>query len=210
MIGTYNWQKMPGEEIKPVIDSVNDIFEIMGHNTVKAETAEVIFTPLPFYREIFLIEIDDSSWPSTTGPVWFLEKQGRFFILDGSSAPIHDANEAGPVSISWNTVLSYLDFFCFFVHGEEGPFFIVESIDHPALDTASMNEETKKTIENAIQPATCKLASEAGTFEAAATILYGNALFSASFAITNTGMIEMIDDEPIAADLPVRKIKPNY
>jgi hypothetical protein len=41
-------------------------------------------------------------------------------------------------------------------------------------------------------------------------VLYGNALFSARFSMTENGMIEMIDDEPVAADLPVRKIKPNY
>jgi hypothetical protein len=41
-------------------------------------------------------------------------------------------------------------------------------------------------------------------------VLYGNALFSARFSMSPNGMIEMIDDEPIAADLPVKKIKPNY
>ena len=43
-----------------------------------------------------------------------------------------------------------------------------------------------------------------------AMVLYGNALFSARFSMTENGMIEMIDDEPVAADLPVKKIKPNY
>jgi len=207
MLNKCNWQIVAGGQIKPFLDLVNPIQE---KHIAKPETSEVKFAPLQFYKDIALVEVNDNSWPTGTGPFWFLAKQGKMFLLDGSSAPIHDANEAGPITVTENNILAYLDFFCFFVHGDEGPFFIIEDINHPALDTAKMDPGTKKTIENAILPASYEGKSEAGTFEASAMVLYGNALFSARFAITKTGMIEMIDDEPIAADLPVKKIKPNY
>ena len=41
-----------------------------------------------------------------------------------------------------------------------------------------------------------------------AVVFYSNALFIANFAVQPTGMIEMLDDEPIAADLPVRVEQP--
>ena len=179
-------------------------------HTANSATTKIRFSPLPFYKDIALVEINDTAWNPNIGPFWFLAKQGTLFLLDGSSSPIHDANEAGPIVITENNALDYMRFFCFFVHGDEGPFFVVEDINYPALDTAKMEPGIKQTLENAILPATYEGKTEKGVHETTGMILYGNALFSARFAITDNGMIEMIDDEPIAADLPVKKIKPNY
>jgi hypothetical protein len=65
-------------------------------------------------------------------------------------------------------------------------------------------------MEDALRPAAFEGKTDAGAYEASAMVLYGNALFSARFSMTENGMIEMIDDEPVAADLPVKKVKPNY
>jgi len=207
MLDRCKWQNVTGVQIKPFLELVNPI---QGKHNANAETSNVRFSPLSFYKDIALVEVNDSSWAPKTGPFWFLAKQGKMFLLDGSSAPIHDANEAGPVTVNESNVLDYMHFFCFFVHGDEGPFFVIEDINHPALDTAKMDPAVKNTIENAILPANFEGKTEEGTFETSAMVLYGNALFSARFAITQNGMIEMIDDEPIAADIPVKKIKPNY
>lgn len=207
MLDRCKWQNVTGDQIKPFLDLVNPI---QGKHTANTASSSVKFSPLPFYKDIALVEVNDTSWAPATGPFWFLAKQGKMFLLDGSSAPIHDANEAGPIVITDANALEYMHFFCFFVHGDEGPFFVIEDINHPALDTAKMEPGVKQTIENTILPATYEGKTETGTHETTAMILYGNALFSARFAITENGMIEMIDDEPIAADLPVRKIKPNY
>ena len=107
-------------------------------------------------------------------------------------------------------VIEYLRFFCYFVHGDEGPFLIVEDIDHPAIDQTKLEEGMRKVIQDAVRPAAFEGATGEGALEASAMVLYGNALFAARFSMTENGMIEMIDDEPIAADLPVKKIKPNY
>ena len=61
-----------------------------------------------------------------------------------------------------------------------------------------------------MRPAAFEGKTPEGALEASAMVLYGNALFAARFSMTENGMIEMIDDEPIAADLPVKKVKPNY
>lgn len=207
MFDQYNWQKVVGAQVEPFLKLVNPI---QGKHTANPASTSVEWCQLPFYTTVALVRINDNVWAPNTGPFWFLAKQGRMFLLDGSSAPIHDANEADPVKVTDATALDYLRFFCYFVHGDEGPFLIVEDINHPAIDQVRLEASTRKVIEDAIRPAAFEGKTAAGALEASAMVLYGNALFSARFSMTENGMIEMIDDEPVAADLPVRKIKPNY
>jgi hypothetical protein len=207
MFEEYKWQKVEGAQIEPFVKLINPI---QGKFTVSGATGDVAWCQLPFYANIALVRVNDSSWPQNAGPFWFLAKQGRMFLLDGSSAPIHDANEAGPIKITEENALDYLRFFCYFVHGDEGPFFIVENIDYPALDRDKLEPATRKVLEDAIRPAAFEGKAATGALEASGMVLYGNALFSARFSMTENGMIEMTDDEPVAADLPVKKIKSNY
>jgi hypothetical protein len=207
MFDHYKWQAVTGAQVEPFLKLINPI---QGKHTASPATASVEWAQIPFYNTIALVRVNDTAWPPGTGPFWFLAKQGRMFLLDGSSAPIHDANEADPIAITEPKVLEYLRFFCYFVHGDEGPFLIVEDINHAALDKGRMEDATRKVIEGALRPAAFEGKTDEGNYEASAMVLYGNALFSARFSISPNGMIEMIDDEPIAADLPVKKVKPNY
>lgn len=207
MFEHYAWQDVTGPQMEPFLKLVNPI---QGTHTASAASARVSWCQLPFYSTIALVKVDDTAWPANTGPFWFLAKQGRVFPLDGSSAPIHDANEADSIKIGEDTALDYLRFFCYFVHGDEGPFLIVEDIDHPAFDHDRLEASVRKVIEDAVRPAVFEGRTAEGALEASAMVLYGSALFAARFSMTESGMIEMIDDEPVAGDLPVRKIKPNY
>jgi hypothetical protein len=67
-----------------------------------------------------------------------------------------------------------------------------------------MDETTRSVIEGTVRTATFEGMNEQGHFQCEAVVFYSNALFIASFSVQPTGMIEMLDDEPIAADLPVR------
>lgn len=207
MFDQYNWQQVAGAQMEPFLKLINPI---QGKFNAQPQTATVEWCQLPFYTTVALVRVNDTAWPPGAGPFWFLAKQGRMFLLDGSSAPIHDANEADPVKVTEANTLDYLRFFCYFVHGDEGPFLVVEDINHPALDQGKLEDATRKVIEDAIRPAAFEGRTAEGALEASAMVLYGNALFSARFSMTENGMIEMIDDEPVAADLPVKKIKPNY
>lgn len=207
MFEHYKWQAVTGSNMEPFLKLINPI---QGKHTASESSATVEWAQMPFYNTIALLRVDDTMWPSSTGPFWFLAKQGRIFLLDGSSAPIHEANEADPIIVTEEKALEYLRFFCYFVHGDEGPFLIVEDINHPAIDKSNLDATTRKVIEDALRPATFEGKTDEGSFEASAMVLYGNALFSARFSMSENGMIEMIDDEPVAADLPVKKVKPNY
>jgi len=205
MYGRYEddkWQQVTGADVEPFIKAVSPI---KGKYEVKADTAKVEWRMLSFYPSIAMVRVNDSSWGSDVGPFWFLAKQGRMFHLDGTSLPIHEANDAGPIQISEQNVLDYLNFFCTFVHGDEGPFLIIENMNDPVLPP-DMDDSVRKVIEDAINPASYDGMTEKGEFQASANVLYGDALFFARFVIYPDGMIEMVDDEPIAADLPVKKL----
>ena len=67
-----------------------------------------------------------------------------------------------------------------------------------------MDDTTRSVIEGTIRPATFEGVNDQGHFLCDAVVFYSNALFIANFAVQPTGMIEMLDDEPIAADLPTK------
>ena len=148
MFDEYNWQKVEGAPLEPFLKLVNPI---QGTHNASAATATVGWCQLPFYTTIGLVRVQDTAWPAGTGPFWFLAKQGRMFLLDGSSAPIHDANEADPIKVVEANVLDYLRFFCYFVHGDEGPFLIVEDVNHDAIDQTKLEPGMRKVIEDAVR-----------------------------------------------------------
>ena len=61
-------------------------------------------------------------------------------------------------------------------------------------------------MSGSVRPAKFEGLNEQGHFLCNSLVAYGNALFIADYAVQRTGMVEMLDDEPIAADLPARLI----
>lgn len=200
MYDDNNWNPVTGEELQGFLDSVNPID---GKYKVSAQTTSVSWRSLPFYERVVLIRVQDSSWTPKNLNIYFLTLDGNLFRLNGTSPPIHEVNAAAPIKVTEENVLEYLRFFCFFVRGEEGPFLIAEDMDNPDLPQ-DMDAQTRSVIEGTIRPATYEGKNEQGFFLCDGVVFYSNALFIANFAVQPTGMIEMLDDEPIATDLPVR------
>ena len=67
-----------------------------------------------------------------------------------------------------------------------------------------IDQDTRAAYEATIQPAFYEGRNEEGHFVLTGSIYYSNAIFDARFAVYPTGMIEMIGDQPILADLPVK------
>lgn len=76
-------------------------------------------------------------------------------------------------------------------------------MDDPYIPQAP-DEKTRAVIEGTVREASYEGRNEQGHFLCDAVVYYSNALFIANFAVQPTGMIEMLSDEPIAADLPVK------
>lgn len=195
-----NWISVEGDELAGFLDQVNPIG---GKYKVSAATTKVEYRMLPFYDSVAMIRVKDPAWTPANLYIYYLTDQGNLYWLNGTSPPIHEVNAKAPVKITEENVLEYLRFFCFFVRGEEGPFLIAESMDDPYLPH-NIDDRTRSVIEGTIRPASYEGKDEKDYFRCDAVVYYSNALFIANFAVQPGGMIEMLDDEPIAADLSVK------
>lgn len=200
MYNDNNWTPVEGEYLQGFLDQINPID---GKYKVSAQSSKVAWRALPFYENVVLVRVQDSMWSPSNLTVFYLTEQGNLFRLNGTSPPIHEVNGKAPIKVTEENVLEYLKFFCFFVRGEEGPFLIAEDMNNPDMPK-NMDPQTRSVIEGTVRPATFEGKNEQGFFLCDAVVFYSNALFIANFAVQPTGMIEMLDDEPIAADLPIR------
>lgn len=194
------WNPVSGDELAGFLEQINPIGD---KYRVNPETTSVHWCPLPFYEQVALIRVKDPAWTPKNLFIYYLTDQGNLYWLNGTSPPIHEVNAKAPIRITDDNVLDYLRFFCFFVRGEEGPFLISESIEDPYVPK-DVDDKTRLVIENTVRPASYEGKNEQGHFLCDAVVYYSNALFIANFAVQPGGMIEMLDDEPIAADLPVK------
>ncbi len=195
-----NWNAVTGDELAGFLEQINPID---GKYRVSAESTQVHWRMLPFYETVALIRVKDPNWVNKKLNIYYLTDQGNLYRLNGTSPPIHEVNAKAPIKVTEANVLEYLKFFCFFVRGEEGPFYVAEGMDDPNMPT-NMDDTTRSVVEGTVRPATYEGKNEQGHYSCEAVVFYSNALFIANFAVQPTGMIEMLDDEPIAADLPVR------
>lgn len=204
MYNDDNWNSVTGDELAGFLDQINPID---GKHKVSAETTQVAWRMLPFYDSIALVRVQDPNWLNKKLTVYYLTDQGNLFRLNGTSPPIHEVNAKAPIKVTEENVLEYLRFFCFFVRGEEGPFYIAETMEDPNIPT-EMDDTTRSVVEGTVREANYEGKNEQGHYLCDAVVFYSNALFIANFAVQPSGMIEMLDDEPIAADLPVRVDRP--
>jgi hypothetical protein len=195
-----NWNAVTGDELEGFLEQINPID---GKYKTSKDSTKVDWRPLPFYERVVLVRVKDPVWTPTNLYIYYLTVDGNLYRLNGTSPPIHEVNALAPVKITEENVLEYLHFFCFYVRGEEGPFLIAESIDDPYMPK-DMDDQTRSVVEGTIRPATYEGKNEQGFWLCDGVVFYSNALFIANFAVQPTGMIEMLDDEPIAVDLPVK------
>jgi hypothetical protein len=195
-----NWNAVQGDELAGFLEQINPID---GKYRVSAESTQVHWRMLPFYDTVALIRVKDPNWVNKKLNIYYLTDQGNLFRLNGTSPPIHEINAKAPIKVTEANVLEYLRFFCFFVRGEEGPFYIAETMDDPNMPV-DMDDTTRAVIEGTVHPASFEGMNEQGHYQCEAVVFYSNALFKADFAIQPSGMIEMLDDTPIAGELPVK------
>lgn len=194
------WNPVTGDELAGFLDQINPV----GNKyKVSPQSTQVHWRTVPFYDNVALIRVKDPAWTPKELNIYYLTDQGNLFWLNGTSPPIHEVNAKAPVKITEGNVLEYLRFFCFFVRGEEGPFLIAESMDDHYMPKG-MDDKTRMVIEGTVRPATFEGIDDKGRFLCDAVVYYSNAMFIANFAVQPGGMIEMLDDEPIASDLPVK------
>lgn len=194
------WTPVEGEELQGFLDQVGTID---GRYTPSATSTEVKWRALPFYETTVLIRMRDETWGKKNLGIYYLAREGDLTRLDGTSLPIHDTNRSAPIALNEDNILDYLRFFCFFVRGDDGPFLVSENLDDPGMPQ-TLDPATARAVEGTLRPATYEGKNAEGYYMCDAIVYYANALFLANFAIQPTGMIEMLEDNPLLQDLPVR------
>lgn len=199
-----SWNEVEGDELAGFLDQINPID---GKYRTSPASTRVAWRTLPFYETVALIRVQDPNWVNKNMVIYYLTDQGNLFRLNGTSPPIHEVNNKAPIKINEDNVLEYLKFFCFFVRGDEGPFYIAEDMSDANLPD-DMDGTTRSVIEGTVRPSSFEGMNEQGHFLCDAVVYYSNALFIANFSVQSSGMIEMLNDEPIAGDLSTRVNKP--
>jgi ankyrin repeat protein len=198
---TAIWHDMSGEELGGFLELVSPID---GKWPVVPPTTVARWRKLPWYDDIVLVRVQNAELATQKVHILYLrDSEGNLFRLNGTSPAIHEVNRKAPIKLSARNVLDYLRFFTYFVRGEEGPFYIAEDAADPLLPQFR-DFTARSVLEGIVRPAAFAGIDERGNYLCSAVISYSNALFIANFSIQPTGMIEMLDDEPIAADLPGR------
>jgi len=192
------WHDIKGEELTGFLEQISPVD---GKWIMDAKNTTAHWRPLPWYDTVTLVHVRNPEMDAQRVRIFYLTDQGNFFRLNGTSPPIHEVNTKAPIKLNENNVLDYLRFFGFFVRGDEGPFYIAEDLSDPILPR--FREETAKTVvSGAVRPASFEGTNEQGHYLCDAVISYSNALFIANFAVQPTGIVDMLNDEPIVGDLP--------
>ena len=160
---------------------------------------------LLFYgQDTYLVEARACRDREVAGYLTFLVHPKGVTILEGSSLPIHELNKLAPLALN-NTpeVYDYLRFFCSAIMGTEGAFTIIESPSRLCW-LNNTDEEIKRHVEGMIQE--FKLIESVETAEGTgwefnATVQYSHALFQSRFQVMSSGLVAMMEDQPVAAEL---------
>jgi TPR repeat protein len=205
-----DWHEVtPGSaEARAVLAAVHEAVSLNGDlETLSGATCEALRqAPLLFYPGYRLVDLQ-LSWAddSKREPMILSAICGEHgaVLLDGTSPPIHAINQDLLTLPSPEIAQNYLSFFCAYVRGEEGPFYLARDVDELGLQ-----RQVEDLLPEDVLKAGFKLtirsdgADKDDSFRFDAVVFYSNALFKAKFKVQPTGMVEMEDDEPIAADLP--------
>jgi len=168
------------------------------------ESVTAAVCELPWYEGFRLVRLSHADWPLPRMAFFYLlSGERQLYRLNGTSPPIHEVNAKAPIRLTTDNVLDYLRFFCFFVRGEEGPFHLLETIEDP-LVAEKLSPSARAVIEKTVIRAALEGRNDRGHFLCYAAVSYSDAMFLADFAIQPSGMVEMLDDEPLAAELPFR------
>ena len=173
-----------------------------GKGAFSPKTVGEVFV-LDFYPGLDLIRLTDPDWLPQGVCIYLIQgRDDELYRLKGTSPPIHEVNAKVPLKLTEALAPGYLRFFCFFVHGEEGPFHICADTADPLLPSADTG------VAEHVEPPRVYGADPNGKFRLSASVFYSNAVFNADFLVAPTGMIEMLDDRPVIVGLPAQIAAP--
>lgn len=188
------------------------IFEILNNQNNDEELSlircsAIRKTSLPFYFAAELFELQFSGRNSSHEEEEILSAvftENEVTLLDGNSDKLHHLAKQHlnlNHSADWE---SYLRFFCAYVRGELGPFYLCSDVSDLPIP-----EKETKNLPDSLLRANFEIESSPETtggmkwYKFRAILNYSDALFETNLNVFPSGMIEMLDDLPVADNLPI-------
>jgi len=163
---------------------------------------------LSFHPGARLLMASHEDWKPEGRRFYWLQRDDDVFRLDGTSPPIHAFNANHPPALTEATVVDYLKFFMFFVRAEKGPFLVVDTLDGFYLPeslrgTGDARSDEALALGECYRPPRRYSRSAEDHHRLSVMVLYSDGLFIADTHVHESGMVEMVRDWPVRAELGV-------
>jgi TPR repeat protein len=157
--------------------------------------------PVTFYDDAALYEIELRRGDER-GVFTYLRTGDRTTAIDGKSPQIHALNNDGLLRIgSIQQGIWYLRFYVGALAGEGKRFQIVEEVDDLLWIDPSSNDDARDSVAGKLR--LLDIFEDDGDWIGSGTVVYGSGVFDADLEVLATGMVNMLNDTPIATDLPI-------
>lgn len=186
-----DWVTYSNQDFSDLKEKINPIDRkfLIGDETIIKKTT------LPFYQDkVKLIWLTDINWKKGL-EIYYLIFESNLYRLNGTSPPIHEINAKVPLKLNKENVEDYLKFFCYFVQGDHGAFLITDSLQPNEIPEIKKKKEKEEFSFN-MHPTKFN-GMDKDSFLFASIIWYDDVLFGARFKVDPTGMVHMLEDEPI-------------
>lgn len=192
------WKALELEEEQRLSEEIGKILKGMNENAEKLTFRK---WKLPFYENATLFYVETFGKPKRFS--FFVEHEKDKYMLNGQGGLIHHMNEVLGVNVTLENVLDYLFFFSSNIRGEDGPFFIIDELKDIQW-TEEPETDIFRFLEDQIQPPEILPSDENDNqFIIRANVIYGTTFYRTTFGVTTGGEVEMIEDEPLCANLAI-------
>ena len=196
-VGSLDWRPLSDEVARKILGEITrSLGKIPSGVTVRGRRAD-----LPFYRLVELVELTvtieiDAKSEASEIIYALYPVAGRALLLDGSSEPMHTANESEHLELTAAAAPEYVRFFLFALRADGAEAFVL--YEHAPGDAP---DELREAASMAT-PLKAAGTDDAGNFLFDAVVVYQGEISKARFAVPTNGQIEMTDDEPTLVKAP--------
>lgn len=202
-----NWTELAADDALAVLKCVGER-ERYGDLAVPLPLAfncdRVRSRPLACFGGCLLVEVQGyAAETNEPGIIAAIITGDSVVVADGQSGVLHDLCERYGAGLDTEEARrDYLHLFTNWVRGDEGRFQLLEDAQQLAARSRDPSWDAA-VVANQIRPVASAGRDEDGRWLFDTTVTYGDALFRAQFAMDKSGLIEMIDDDPIEGGLPL-------
>lgn len=194
------WRAVTGAERRAEIDRLRSsgMLERAGATDVR----RLRCLDVTFYEGATLYELEVGLAESGPGILAYIRRGDQTVRIDGKSTQIHELSANAPIRIeTLQQGVAFLRFFMGALQADEGIFRVIDG-EGDLHWLPSATPEQRKAQASRIKRLEVEI-SPSGGWQAHGTVGYGKGLSNVQLWLHPDGKVEMLDDKPLATDLPV-------